>query len=136
MRSRFTAFVLHQADYLCRTHHPNSRAPDEKEALQSSFRHTHWQALSVLRCTQGGHDDTEGTVEFVATFQEGKRQGQLHEVSRFVREGGEWFYVDGELQTTPRPAVPRSTSKKPGRNDPCWCGSGVKLKKCHGHLPQ
>jgi preprotein translocase subunit SecA len=19
-----------------------------------------------------------------------------------------------------------------GRNDPCWCGSGVKYKKCHG----
>jgi uncharacterized protein YecA (UPF0149 family) len=32
-----------------------------------------------------------------------------------------------------------STSKKPkvnatkelGRNDPCWCGSGKKWKKCH-----
>ena len=23
-------------------------------------------------------------------------------------------------------------SKKPGRNDPCWCGSGKKYKKCHG----
>ncbi len=22
-------------------------------------------------------------------------------------------------------------SKKPGRNDPCWCGSGKKYKKCH-----
>jgi hypothetical protein len=21
--------------------------------------------------------------------------------------------------------------KKPGRNDPCWCGSGKKFKKCH-----
>ncbi|OGK20685.1 preprotein translocase subunit SecA [Candidatus Roizmanbacteria bacterium RIFCSPHIGHO2_02_FULL_37_13b] len=24
-----------------------------------------------------------------------------------------------------------SLSKKPGRNDPCWCGSGKKYKKCH-----
>jgi uncharacterized protein YecA (UPF0149 family) len=23
-------------------------------------------------------------------------------------------------------------TKKPGRNDPCWCGSGKKYKKCHG----
>lgn len=23
-------------------------------------------------------------------------------------------------------------SRRPGRNDPCWCGSGKKLKKCHG----
>lgn len=21
--------------------------------------------------------------------------------------------------------------KRPGRNEPCWCGSGVKYKKCH-----
>ncbi|MBN1563106.1 MAG: SEC-C domain-containing protein [Anaerolineae bacterium] len=21
--------------------------------------------------------------------------------------------------------------KRPGRNDPCWCGSGKKYKKCH-----
>jgi len=25
----------------------------------------------------------------------------------------------------------QNTSKKPGRNDPCWCGSGKKYKKCH-----
>jgi len=25
----------------------------------------------------------------------------------------------------------RHTNKKPGRNDPCWCGSGKKYKKCH-----
>jgi preprotein translocase subunit SecA len=23
-------------------------------------------------------------------------------------------------------------AQKPGRNDPCWCGSGKKFKKCHG----
>jgi uncharacterized protein YecA (UPF0149 family) len=22
--------------------------------------------------------------------------------------------------------------KEIGRNDPCWCGSGKKFKKCHG----
>jgi hypothetical protein len=29
----------------------------------------------------------------------------------------------------PAPMVPRAP--KPGRNDPCWCGSGKKYKKCH-----
>jgi preprotein translocase subunit SecA len=24
------------------------------------------------------------------------------------------------------------TGEKIGRNDPCWCGSGAKYKKCHG----
>jgi preprotein translocase subunit SecA len=31
------------------------------------------------------------------------------------------------------PAVPyRREEPKPGRNDPCFCGSGKKYKKCHG----
>ncbi|MDO8520519.1 MAG: preprotein translocase subunit SecA [bacterium] len=25
-----------------------------------------------------------------------------------------------------------NTKKEPGRNDPCWCGSGKKFKRCHG----
>ncbi len=28
--------------------------------------------------------------------------------------------------------VPKETTKSPGRNDPCYCGSGKKIKKCHG----
>jgi hypothetical protein len=28
--------------------------------------------------------------------------------------------------------MPRRSAEKPGRNDPCHCGSGVKYKKCHG----
>lgn len=27
--------------------------------------------------------------------------------------------------------APVTTEKKPGRNEPCWCGSGKKYKKCH-----
>jgi preprotein translocase subunit SecA len=33
--------------------------------------------------------------------------------------------------TAPRP-VQASAHDKIGRNDPCWCGSGKKFKKCHG----
>jgi len=35
------------------------------------------------------------------------------------------------VQNAPRPA-PRVAEKLPGRNDPCFCGSGKKYKKCHG----
>jgi uncharacterized protein YecA (UPF0149 family) len=27
---------------------------------------------------------------------------------------------------------PARSGPKVGRNDPCWCGSGKKFKKCHG----
>jgi preprotein translocase subunit SecA len=41
----------------------------------------------------------------------------------------------GELvaSTAPRPQQRTvSENQKLGRNDPCWCGSGKKFKKCHG----
>jgi hypothetical protein len=28
--------------------------------------------------------------------------------------------------------IPGSKPATPGRNDPCWCGSDIKFKKCHG----
>lgn len=31
-----------------------------------------------------------------------------------------------------RQLSPRETPAVPGRNDPCWCGSSMKYKKCHG----
>jgi preprotein translocase subunit SecA len=36
-------------------------------------------------------------------------------------------------RAAPKPAVaPRTpTGEKIGRNDPCYCGSGKKYKKCH-----
>lgn len=30
------------------------------------------------------------------------------------------------------PLLPQHAARKPGRNDPCYCGSGKKYKKCHG----
>ena len=32
---------------------------------------------------------------------------------------------------TQNPITPAATRGKPGRNDPCWCGSGKKYKRCH-----
>jgi len=41
-------------------------------------------------------------------------------------EGGLWALVP------PPAAKPKSLPPpKPGRNEPCWCGSGKKYKKCH-----
>ena len=36
-------------------------------------------------------------VEFVARCMVGGGAQRLHEISRFVREGGAWLYVDGEM---------------------------------------
>jgi preprotein translocase subunit SecA len=38
----------------------------------------------------------------------------------------------GNAAQAPVVQQPVKVEKTPGRNDPCWCGSGKKYKKCHG----
>lgn len=90
MRSRFSAFALGDASYLLRSWHPSTR-PSEL-TLDAGLR---WYRLDIERTERGGPFDTDGVVEFVAHYK-GDERGSLHEVSRFVREGRDWFYVDAK----------------------------------------
>ena len=92
MRSRYSAYALELADYLLATWHPQTR-PDRLDF--SASERCRWLGLE-LRSQQS--DDNHATVEFVARSKLGGRAHRLHETSRFVREHGEWFYVDGELR--------------------------------------
>ncbi|MDQ0895836.1 YchJ family protein [Agromyces ramosus] len=92
MRSRFTAYAIGASDYVNATWHPSTR-PASLE-LDPAVR---WYRLDVLRTERGGPLDTAGTVEFRAYFRAGAERGELHETSRFTREGRRWFYLDGEL---------------------------------------
>jgi preprotein translocase subunit SecA len=40
--------------------------------------------------------------------------------------------VASPSQTVNTQQVVKAEDQKLGRNDPCWCGSGKKYKKCHG----
>jgi SEC-C motif-containing protein len=54
-----------------------------------------WLGLEVR--DQREVDATHAEVEFVARYRAEGRAVRLRERSRFVREGGRWYYVDGEL---------------------------------------
>ena len=90
MRSRYTAFVCEQADYLQATWHASTRP-----AALDFDAGAKWLGLDVRRhvITDADH----AVVEFVARYRVAGRAVRLHETSRFVREGGRWFYVDGDL---------------------------------------
>jgi len=92
MRSRYSAFVLDLTDYLLLTWHPSTRPP----TLAPNEAGLKWLGLDVRR--HAITDATHATVEFVARSKLGGRAQRLHELSRFVREDGRWFYVDGELR--------------------------------------
>ena len=55
----------------------------------------HWLGLEIKRQQTTGADSA--LVEFVARSKINGRAQRLHEVSRFVREDGHWYYVDGEF---------------------------------------
>jgi len=46
-------------------------------------------------------------------------------------EGGQQAFTKPSVGSLQSPVTPDKTSKKPGRNDPCPCGSGKKYKRCH-----
>lgn len=91
MRSRYSAYVLKLEDYLLATWHPDTR-PSE---LDIAADNTQWLGLDVKR--HEVQDETHATVDFVARYRIAGRGHRLHELSRFVKEDGRWFYRDGEL---------------------------------------
>ena len=122
MRSRYSAYVRKDHEYLLRTWHTSSRPTAESLDMPEDFN---WTGLEILHTEAGGPGDENGTVEFVANYQTPAITNRLHEKSSFVREDGQWYYVDGKTLTD-QPL----RSEKLGRNQPCHCGSGKKYKKC------
>ncbi|HEU0153510.1 MAG TPA: YchJ family metal-binding protein [Arenimonas sp.] len=92
MRSRYSAYALADAKYLLATWHAGTRPPALDFAQDPPLR---WLGLDVKRHVADGD---RATVAFVARFRQGGgRAGRLCETSRFVREDGLWYYVDGDV---------------------------------------
>lgn len=89
MRSRYTAYVLHDEDYLLATWHASTRP-----AAITFPTNVEWHGLVVLKCA-GSSLDSAGSVEFSARFRRDDAHLELHEHSTFVQESGRWFYVEG-----------------------------------------
>ncbi|WP_202933354.1 YchJ family protein [Vibrio navarrensis] len=133
MRSRYTAHVLGLVDYVVNTYHPSCLAEKQREDIAESIEND-WCKLEVVKA-EAGSNENEGFVEFKAYFNEDGKQYCLSERSRFVKEEGLWYYIDGTFaeEAEPDPRLNQSISSlKVGRNDPCICGSGKKFKKCCG----
>lgn len=89
MRSRYSAFVRGDAAHLLATWHASTR-PATLD-LEPGVK---WLGLEVRAHRAIDADHAE--VEFVARSRLAGRASRLHERSRFVREGGHWYYLDGD----------------------------------------
>jgi SEC-C motif domain protein len=90
MRSRYSAYAVRNDAYLKATWHPSTRPSDNLVADED----LKWLGLEVRRHVPDGD---RATVEFVARCKSGGKAQRLHEVSNFVREEGQWLYVDGSF---------------------------------------
>lgn len=144
MRSRYVAYVTANIDYLETTLAPESRSDFDPKATKQWAKQAKWKNLEIVSTEKGTAQDTKGTVEFIATYNDGQETLDHHEVSQFRKDvkDGRWYFVDGDAHTHKegeghqhhheKPQTVVRAQPKIGRNDPCTCGSGKKYKKCHG----
>jgi SEC-C motif-containing protein len=94
MRSRYSAYVLQNADYILATWHKSTRP----KHIDFSNENIVWQKLEILKAKKGNAKDDKGYVEFNAFYEQDGQMFVMHEISRFKKFGGKWFYVDGEVK--------------------------------------
>ncbi len=101
MRSRYSAYVLALEPYLLASWHASTR-PAQLGLLADE--QPQWLGLEIRRHEATGDD--RAIVEFVGRYKPGGGAHGLHETSRFLREEGRWYYVDGDVfEKTPMKAA-------------------------------
>lgn len=97
MRSRYSAFVLADINYLKKSHHSNTKPSDKenKEILRWT-KSVEWIKLEVLNTTKGTKKDLTGTVEFKAFFIENAKIDVIYENSSFCKENNHWVYFKAD----------------------------------------
>lgn len=125
MRARFTAHVARDFAFLDRTFIETAARPGGSE--EAGAPKIPWTRLVVHHHEVGPQPDL-AWVDFSAHFLDQGVERSLDEKAEFRRIDGQWIYTRPVRQG---PAPVRAAAK-PGRNDPCPCGSGKKYKHCCG----
>ena len=113
MRSRYTAYVLCDIDYIDNTFTGNL-TKQEREEIKQWCKNSFWQHLEIVNFI-------DNSVEFKAYYIYEKKQFVHHELSTFVKQNETWLYSSGEIF---------NTKANISRNSKCICGSGKKYKSC------
>lgn len=131
MRSRYTAYVVKNIDYIDATQIAVENEIFNKEEALKWAESSEWLGLEIKKTQKGEANDNTGVVEFVAHYKDKASGTELHhhETSLFQKQNGEWKFREGQIHGA-QPV--KRLEPKVGRNDPCSCGSGKKYKKCCG----
>lgn len=128
MRARYAAFATGAIEFIVATTHSRTRREIDISQISDWSQNSTWRGLQIIDTKVVGNNKAH--VSFEAQFtQHGKDQSHK-ERSVFEREDGKWRFVTGEELKNP---TVRYETPRPGRNEPCSCGSGKKYKKCCGY---
>lgn len=123
MRSRYSAFVTANIDYLKKTSHGLALEKFNAQDTLHFAERVHWHSLQVADAGVAA-DGKSGWVEFSTTFIDQGAFIDRHEKSAFEYIDGQWYYVESLHHCS------HTRKLDWGRNEPCYCGSGKKYKKC------
>lgn len=120
MRARYSAYAVKNAAFVRDSYATEKQAENSIVEIKEFATSCRFVKLTVL---DSGYNDETGFVEFKANYFYQDMYCELAEHSQFIKEGGQWRYLTGEI--TPVADI------KVKRNDSCPCGSNKKYKKCH-----
>lgn len=91
MKSRYTAYAKHNAEYLFETTHISAKKYTTKSDILIWAKENDWRKLEIISFS-------ENSVEFKAYFiNKNGKPAMHHEKSNFAKFQDKWFYVDGEF---------------------------------------
>jgi SEC-C motif-containing protein len=115
MRSRYTTYALHDGAYLQATWDVTKRP----ESIDFSRETIEWLRLEITETKKGGSKDSKGLVAFKAYYIQKGEEYVMNEISRFTKQGGRWFYLDGVIKSIGKVGLQTNL----GKNAPCCCGA-------------
>lgn len=122
MRSRYSAYATQQFQYILDTYAEKQRQLLSLSQLSADADETQWLFLNVESSNQAAD---KATVTFSAFYKIYDTFYKMRECSSFIVEDGQWRYTKGNISDD-------SGQIKPKRNEGCFCGSGLKFKRCCG----
>jgi len=127
MRARYSAFVTRAIDFIVASTHSRTRKEIDMDYIREWSETSTWRGLEIFETRIV--NDNKAYISFEAQYSQRGEDHRHREKSLFERENGHWRFVSGDELKNP---TVRYETPRPGRNDPCPCGSGKKYKKCHG----
>lgn len=125
LRARYSAFATGAIEFIVATTHPRTRREVDSASIREWSETSTWRELHILDANFVNEDKVY--VSFEARYAQHGEEVNHREKSLFERDRGAWFFVTGDMLKNP---TIRYETPRPGRNEPCPCGSGKKYKKC------